>query len=154
MNTSVVNLYNKEYYNSSLSAGTSPNFRFNHVSDNNLEAIQLIKSFATLKLNWDSYGAEKPNQIAITKAVSFIVWISEFNQDVFFAAPSPDGNIVVELKQHYANLEFEFCSNAEDSVCAFHSQEFMNEAELNDTTKVSYLKWLVCPDGKCPPKLV
>jgi len=153
MNTSVASLYKINYYNSSSRRSVPTNFRFNHVSSNNYEKILLINSFSTLKRNWDSYDANVPSKQAITKAISFILWISEFNQEVFFTAPSPDGNIIVELKNNDANLEFEFASNSNDSVCAAQNGEFVTEAALNDTTKVSYLKWLICPNGECPPNL-
>ena len=129
------------------------NFRFNHVSSNNLEKILLINSFSTLKRNWDSYDANEPSKQAIIKANSFILWISEFNQEVFFTAPSPDGSIIVELKNHNAILEFEFTHDSNDSICATQDGELVTEAELNDITKVSYLKWLICPNGECPPNL-
>lgn len=153
MNTSVNNINYHEFYNSSLRSVAKTNFRFNHVSNSNIKAIQLIKSFSSLNENWDSYGAAKPDSIAIIKAISFILWISDFNQDIYFTAPSPDGNILVELKHFEANLEFEFSSGPEDTITAFYNKEFVNEAYLNDTTKIAYIKWLICPDGKCLPSL-
>jgi len=153
MNTSVANLNKKSYYNSSSWSKVSTNFRFNNVSSNNLEKILLINSFSTLKRNWDSYDAAEPSKQAIVKATSFILWISEFNQEVFFTAPSPDGSIIVELKNHDSILEFEFAHGSNDSICATQNGEFVTEAELNDTTKISYLKWLICPNGECPPNL-
>ena len=153
MNTSVYNLYRQSYYNSSAINSVPTNFRFNHVSQNNIEKILLINSFSTLKKNWDSYDANQPSKKAIIKAISFILWVSEFDQEIFFTAPSQDGNIIVELKNYDAILEFEFSSDSCDSICATYNGDFVTEAELNETTKISYLKWLICPNGECPPNL-
>ena len=153
MNTSVSNIYETGYYNSSSVNSSETNFRFNHVSENNLKHIRLINSFSALDRNWDSYDASVPSQTAITKAISFVVWISSLGQEVFFTAPSPDGNIIVELKNLDSILEFEFSDGSNDSICALQNGETVVEAELNDTTKISYLKWLICPNGKCPPSL-
>lgn len=153
MNTSVNNIYRKRYYNSSSRISVQTNFRFNHISQNNIEKILLINSFSTLKRNWDSYDANPTSKNAITKAISFVLWVSEFDQEVFFTAPSPDGNVVVELKNYDAILEFEFSLDSSDSICATYKGELVTEAELNDTTKIAYLKWLICPNGECPPNL-
>lgn len=153
MNTSVDNIYTETYFNTSSVDVSSTNFTYNHISDSNINAINLIKSYAGLRDNWDSYNAIPPSYQAIQKAITFILWLSEYNIDVFFVAPSPNGEILVKIKEGDANLEFEFSNDSNDTVCASHYGDFMAEHILNETTQTSYIKWLICPDGNCPPNL-
>ncbi|QQS28036.1 MAG: hypothetical protein IPM47_14305 [Sphingobacteriales bacterium] len=113
----------------------------------------MIKSYSSLQLNWDTYNAVPPSKQAIQKAITFILWLSEYNIDVFFVAPTPNGEILVEIKEGNANVEIEFSSNSEDSICASQKGDFIAEDILNNTTQISYLKWLICPNGNCPPNL-
>lgn len=153
MNTSVNNIYSETYYNTSSIEFSSTNFTYNNISDVNINAINLIKSYASLPNNWDSYNAISPSNQAIQKAITFILWLSEYNVDVFFVAPSPNGEIIVEIKEGNSNLEFEFSSDSNDNICASHQGDFVAENILNETTQISYIKWLICLDGNCPPNL-
>ncbi len=153
MNTSVNNIFTETYYNTSSIELSSTNFTYNNLSDGNINAINLIKSYASLPNNWDSYNAIRPSNQAIQKAITFILWLSEYNVEVFFVAPSPNGEILVEIKEGDSNLEFEFSNDSNDSICASYNGDFMAEDILNETTQISYLKWLIYPDGNCPPNL-
>jgi len=153
MNTSVDNIYVESFYNTSSIESATTNFTYNNISKVNIDAINLIKSYSSLTNNWDSYNAIPPSNQAIQKAITFILWLSDFNIDVFFVAPSPNGEILVEIKGENSNLEFEFSKESDDSICASHHGDFVAEAELNDTTLISYIKWLICPNGNCPPNL-
>lgn len=153
MNTSVDNIYSEFYYNTSSIDFPNTNFSYNNISESNINAINLIKSYSSLRSNWDSYNAIPPSNQAIQKAITFILWLSDYNIDVFFVAPTPNGDILVEIKEGNSNIEFEFSNDSEDSICATHDGDFMAEDLLNDTTQISYLKWLICPDGNFPPNL-
>jgi hypothetical protein len=153
MNTSVDNIYSEFYYNTSSNDFPNTNFSYNNISESNINAINLIKSYSSLRSNWDSYNAIPPSNQAIQKAITFILWLSDYNIDVFFVAPTPNGEILVEIKEGNSNIEFEFSSDSEDSICATHEGDFIAEDVLNDTTQISYLKWLIYPDGNCPPNL-
>lgn len=150
MNTSVDNIYREPYCITSSTEWATANFSFNDISEVNIMAIKLVKSYASLRDNWDSYGAGAPSSQAIQKAITFILWLSEYKIDVFFTAPSPSGEILVEIKNGIANLEFEFSNDSKDTVCASLNDGLKSEASLNDATRISYLKWLICPDGNCP----
>jgi hypothetical protein len=121
------------------------------ISNNNRRQIGFIRSYGNLEDNWDTYGADKPSNKAITKAVSFAKYLSDKSIDIFFTAPTPDGDILIELQNEGANLEFLFSSiDEEDKVIASYNNEYHCEAAINDTTKNAYLKWLICPNGGCP----
>lgn len=122
-----------------------------NLSDNNRRQIGFIRSFSSLEDNWDTYGAYKPSNKAITKAIVFAKYLSDKRIEIFFTAPTPDGDIIIELQNKGANLEFLFSSiDEEDKVIASYNNEYHCEAAINDTTKNAYLKWLICPNGSCP----
>ena len=114
-----------------------------NLSRNNLKHIYSILSYGQLEENWDSYGAERPSEAAIVKAISFITQIVSLKRlEVFYTAPTPDGDILVELKHESCNLEFTFSDWAEDKVVASCGGDFYTEHPLNETTLLSCLKWL------------
>ena len=121
-----------------------------NISEHNLNQIKTINSFILLKANWDSYNAEKPSYEAIIKAISFCVWLSQCGIEIFFTAPTPDGDVLVEIRDNNSNVEFIFSKDDNDRILAWSEGEFVTEAILNDTTQISYLKWLICPNGNCP----
>lgn len=122
----------------------------NTVSENNRKHIFTLKSFVNLQSNWDSYNANKPSFTALTKSLSFVQRLSERGIEVFFVAPTPDGDIIIEIKSEAANLEFVFSEEVDDKIVASFNGIFSSEAVLNETTYHAYLKWLICPHGNCP----
>lgn len=153
MNTSVSNIYQESYKNSSNIAYSYSNTEYFTPSKENIQAINTVRSYSSLQNNWDSYNGLKTSLIAIQKAISFILWLSEYQINVFYVAPSPDGDVMVEIKKGDANLEFEFTSNNGDNVCATENGDYVQSADLNESTLRSYIKWLICPNGECPPNL-
>ena len=64
------------------------------LSENNKKHIHTIRQFNTLRPNWDSYNANKPSSIAIDKAISFALYLSEKSIDIFFVAPTDRKSVV------------------------------------------------------------
>ena len=120
------------------------------ISENNRKHIFTLKSFLNLQSNWDSYNSNKPSFIALTKSLSFVQRLSERGIEVFFVAPTSDGDIIIEIKNEAANLEFIFSEEVDDKIIASCNGIFNAEAVLNETTYNAYLKWLICPHGNCP----
>lgn len=113
------------------------------LSQNNTSHIYSILSFGNLQENWDSYGAKKPIGAAITKAINFIYsQLSIAKQEAFFTAPTPDGDVLVEIKNAVSTLEFIFSAEADDKIIASCNGDFYAEEVLNETTFRSYLKWM------------
>lgn len=147
------NIFDKEvFYNGSVQGNFFGNQMYSQISisPNNLNQIKTIQSLGLLEKGWDSYGAEKPSYEAITKAISFALWLSERDVEIFFVAPTLDGDILMEIKNFDAAVEFIFSNNQPDKVLGWWNNEVMQSAQLNDTTRNSYLKWLICPHGGCP----
>jgi hypothetical protein len=56
-----------------------------------------IEDFGLLQNNWDSYGAEPPIKEIIDRAKRFVRFSDTKRLPLFFTAPGPNGEIVVEL---------------------------------------------------------
>ncbi len=113
------------------------------LSQNNASHLYSIYSYGNLQENWDSYSAKKPNDAAIVKAVNFIICeLNNRNLEVFFTAPTADGDILVELKNINAHLEFIFSGEVPDKIIGSYNGEFHAEETLNETTFHAYLKWM------------
>ena len=145
MNTSITDYqYNiQDSYNSTFLSVV------NEISANNKQHIFTITHFSTLKENWDSYGALKPSATAITQAISFVINLASKELETFFVAPTPDGDILVELKNNSAHLEFIFSADVENLIIGSDNGKVTFEHTHNDTTYNASLKWLICPDGNC-----
>lgn len=63
------------------------------------QIITRLKGFKALEENWDSYGAIPPNQQIIDNAIRFVKKADKNLLPFFFAAPGPNGELVVEFKK-------------------------------------------------------
>lgn len=113
------------------------------LSRNNLKHIYAIFSYGQLEADWDSYGAVRPADAAIVKANAFIAQVlSPRGLEVFYTTPTPDGDILVELKNDGCNLEAIFSGNADDKIILSCGGDLYAEHVFNDTTIHSCLNWL------------
>lgn len=111
--------------------------------------INKLYSFLQLPENWDSYGATKPSKLAVENAIDFIVHLAQRQQTPFFIAPSPNGDILVELKANEVILEFIFGEDGTNRIIGLVDNHEMFQKEFNETNENCSLKWLYCPDGDC-----
>lgn len=111
--------------------------------------INKLYSFLKLPENWDSYNATKPTKTAIDNAIDFILRLSQRQLLPFFIAPSPNGDIMVELRANNVILEFTFGEDGTNYIIGLTNNEEAFEKELNETNEYCSLKWLYCPDGDC-----
>lgn len=119
------------------------------ISDETRVEINKLYSFLQLQHNWDSYGAVTPSKTAVENAIHFLLRLASKEQTPFFTAPSPDGDILIELKSNEVSLEFLFNEDGSSQVTGLIHDEQMFQKELNETTEYCSLKWLYCPDGNC-----
>ncbi len=111
--------------------------------------INKLSSFLQLPANWDSYNAAKPSKVAIENAIDFILRLAQRQQFPYFIAPSPNGDILIELKNNEVTLEFTFGEDGTNNIAGWVNGDEKFEKELNETNEYCSLKWLYCPDGDC-----
>ncbi|MBI4640174.1 MAG: hypothetical protein HY731_05740 [Candidatus Tectomicrobia bacterium] len=101
-----------------------------------------MKTFLQLKENWDSYGAEPPSKIAIEHAFSFVKTLDRQGLPVFFTAPGPNGEVLVELKQNDKSVEVTFESDGTASYAKFEGVACLEEGTLTDQILPDLAAWL------------
>lgn len=86
----------------SIATNTTSIFYVSFVSPFSESAKQIlnkINDFRALKENWDSYGATPPSDAVIDEAVSFVRKADKNLLPFYFAAPGPNGELVIEFKK-------------------------------------------------------
>lgn len=111
--------------------------------------INKLHSFLYLPENWDSYNATKPSKVAVENAIDFTLRLTQRQQFPFYTAPSPNGDILIELKDNNVSLEFIFGEDGTNRIFGLSNNEEIFEKELNETNEYCSLKWLYCPYGDC-----
>jgi hypothetical protein len=71
--------------------------------------LHRLYSFKQLKLNWNGNGALVPEEEVIKAATNFLFLLDEYDLPIYFTAPGPNGEIVLEYKngQNSAEIFFE-----------------------------------------------
>lgn len=90
-----------------FATSTSVNTNYN-VDEKVIPEIHKLNSFLQLPDNWDSYGAQPPSKAAVERAIHFILKLVQKDQLPFFIAPSPNGDILIELRTNNVSYEFTF----------------------------------------------
>lgn len=128
---------------------TSVSMPNDKLNDQILFEINKLKSFLQLPQNWDSYQALPPSKMAVDSSIDFVIRLAKRQLAPFYIAPSPNGDILVELKQEEVSLEFFFGEDGTNYIVGLVNNEEMFQKDLNETNESCSLKWLYCPDGDC-----
>ncbi|MDV3310531.1 MAG: hypothetical protein LOY03_17115 [Cyclobacteriaceae bacterium] len=94
--------------------------------------ISKIKSFEHLKPNWDSYGAIPPSGDTVEKAVAFVRRADSNLLPVYFVAPGPNGEIVVEFRNGNREASVYFNPDGSDDVILSEGNEVVSEGTLDE----------------------
>jgi len=78
----------------------------------------LLKEYAQLQVNWDDAGAMAPSIYALNNAQFLANLLEKHGQSVFHAAPGPNGEIMLDLRntRKSKSLEIIFYSHKAVSV--------------------------------------
>lgn len=97
------------------------------ISDNASAAVRKLQSFRQLNTDWDSYGAAKPSGTAITEAIHLVRSLDRVGKAVYFVAPGPDGEILVELRQAEQSVEVYFDEEGMGSYLIFDNGNLLHQ---------------------------
>ena len=98
-------------------------------------AIKQLQSYLHFPPNWDSYNAAPPSPKALEQAISFIKELDSFDIPVYFTAPGPNGEIVVELKNEEKSAEIYFYPDEPADYVLFIGEECEEEHKLEGSLK-------------------
>ncbi len=92
--------------------------------------IRRIKNYILLNEGWDSYGALKISNLSIEKSCSFIQKLYNWGHEVYFVAPTPDGEVLVELKNKNKSAEIKFLQDSRIIYTLFENDSTIQESEI------------------------
>ncbi len=96
------------------------------------KAINKIKSYSGLENNWDGYGAVKPTDNTINNAINFLRKADEDGLNVYFVAPGPNGEIVIEFKRDNLEAEVYFNEDNTNQIMVYDRDECIAEGMIED----------------------
>ncbi len=134
----------RNYQNTSLYL-TPPPVR-KGLSNEAIKVIDKIKSFSKLNENWDGNSALSISPKAIENSIDFVKLLDGRNTKVFFAAPSPEGSVLIEIKNRSKAIELFFTGDStKGDFLAYKDDECEDEGLINslDNIKIGgLLTWL------------
>jgi hypothetical protein len=111
------------------------------VSDGAIDTISRLKSYLNLEENWDSYGGLPPRKNAVDQAISFVLSLDRKGYGIFFTAPGPSGEILIELKSGNKTVEVTFDNEKNVTSALFIGDRCIEEGNNLDERKI--LRWLI-----------
>lgn len=87
------------------------------------EFLKKISTYKNLQENWDSNGAIPPSHELILKASTFIQVVDELNIPLYFIAPGPNGEIVIEYKNGDNTAEIFFNEDGSQEMILYSGKE-------------------------------
>jgi hypothetical protein len=107
-----------------------------------IKTINELGGYADLKENWDSYGASPVPESVLSRSKDIVRKIYLRNIEVYYTAPSPGGDIVIELRNLDKTLEIEILS---DGNCTYTSYEgdIVEEGVYDSESHNKILDWLL-----------
>jgi len=116
--------------------------QWGELSDEAREVLSKIKSFSQLRENWDSYGAAPPSKMSLQNALSFVKSVDKQRLPIFFTAPGPNGEVLVELKHNNRSIEVMFGPDGKASYSRFDGTECVEEGVITDQILPFLTDWL------------
>lgn len=115
----------------------------------NARIRQLIDEFESLKDNWDEDDALAPHKNSIYQAKFLIDLFNNHGQQIYHAAPGPNGEIMLDVRNKNKNksIEFVFYSNRAVYV-SLSSKEKPKQGNFNDEELPELMNWLNCVENE------
>lgn len=120
----------------------------NELSPKNKLVINKIQSFGNLEENWDSYDADVITKEVIDSSVRFVEKINQLNQDIYFAAPGPNGEISIELKSGDKNAEMLIYPNKKYKHIFFNNDKFEGQGTISIPKIPEIIRWLYSKENE------
>lgn len=86
--------YDKSMFNGSIVLSTKKSFNINKRIE------YLLNEYSQLTRNWDDDDALPPTEKVIEEAQNLTTILSCYGQAIYHAAPGPDGEIMLNLRNH------------------------------------------------------
>lgn len=104
------------------------------------EFLRKINSYKNLSQNWDNNGAVPPASELILKASTFIQVGDEFDLPLYFTAPGPNGEIIIEYKNSTNAAEIFFNEDSSEEMILYSGNEQTYAGGLDMNLLFQHLK--------------
>lgn len=104
------------------------------------EILRKIYQFKSLAHNWDGMDAIPPNDRVITDAVNFLTAADEFDLPIYFTAPGPNGEIVLEYKIGNKTAEVYFEGDNNSEMILYNDKIQVYSGEVTLTKLIEHLR--------------
>jgi hypothetical protein len=95
------------------------------------EMFKKLKRFHDLAPNWDSYGAEPPAPLAISRAISFLMRNYKLALPFYFIAPGANREIMLEFQRGNKAAELYFLPEGNDELILFENDQVVGEGNFD-----------------------
>lgn len=116
---------------------------FSSESGINQRILNLLNEYAQLKNNWDNDDAEVPSKKVLDSASFLTKTLEKHGQKIFHAAPGPNGEIMLDIRnvQNTKSLEIIFYADRAVSVL-FAQEEKPTQKPFDFQNLPQLLQWL------------
>lgn len=106
--------------------------------------IDSLKEFGALPENWDSYGAVRIGEGVIEDAIRVVKAFDALQQEVYFVAPGPNGEISLELENSISNRSLEILIYPDNKwkYLRFEAKDFVAQGNMTTHDIRSHQDWL------------
>ena len=113
------------------------------ITDEAWKVLSKLSSFSSLQSNWDSYGADQPAATAIREASSFVKALDRQRLPVYFTAPGPNGEVLIELKNANKSIEVTFEADGTSTYAKFVGDDCVEEDSFKYQATSQLTQWLI-----------
>lgn len=102
------------------------------------DILRRLDTYKSLKEDWDNNRASPPSKEVINEAISFLVKTEEASLPIFFAAPGPEGEILLEYKRDDLSAEIYFEPKGFSEMILYSLKEQVYDGEIDFETLVNF----------------
>lgn len=114
----------------------------NHIGLNN-KILKLLEDYSLLHDNWDEDGGIAPTNNVIKNAKFIAAVLEKHGQPIFHAAPGPNGEIMLDIRNRMNNKSLEIIFYANRAVAVLFPAEGKPTQQSFDFQQLpELLKWL------------
>ncbi len=93
--------------------------------------IKKVANYQYLPANWDNNGAVAPEEGVISNASFFIQAADELDLPIYFIAPGPNGEIVIEYKNGNNMAEVFYNEDGTEEMILYNGQNQLHVGDIN-----------------------
>lgn len=103
------------------------------------DILYKVYNFGKLKTNWDGNEAIAPTEDVIRNVVSFLTLGNENDLPIYFTAPGPNGEIVLEYKNEENTAEVFFEDNNFSEMFLYTGKKMVYSGEVQMSNLIQHL---------------